>query len=336
MPSEERIALALEALAGPIEKHRSAVVLAAEEVRGFLASRASDESGGDAGVAATLGAFAAGRIDFDRFGKLLSDSGEDAPPDTLRKAEAALEVLRALSSAGNAPFSLKLAPGARLRDAVAGRLSEIGRGFAAARLAGLATAGALGNGDAEELLGPLGFDAWSSGERQLAPPLVIELEGADLRGVDLAEFLDGNVKIALVANGEAPPAPLVRLITPRTFVLQTSEPEDLRLFADAEPPAVAALLPSSPSSVARFVHDPSRGSSVGARLSILWLPEEPPRKKLGGMSVRQQQEELDQLRALAAIAAEGPGAASTPAAQMTSVDKLAAWLLAQTDLGDPE
>jgi hypothetical protein len=336
MASEERMDAALKALAGPIKTYRSAVVTTAEEVRGFLATHGDDEVSADVGVAAELGAFAAGRIDVDRFANLLADSREEKDPDTLRKVKKAYEVLRTLSSGGDDAFYLRVRPGARLRDAVADRLSEIGRGFAAARIAGLAALGALTNGQGEELLEPLGFHAWNKGERQLAPPLVVELEGADLCAADLAEFLDGNVKLVLLVNGDAPPAPLVRLITPSAFVLQTSDETGLDRFAAADPPAIAALMPAS---AARFVHDPAGGDLLRDRLEIVHLPEKPPRRKLGGASALQQREELDQLRALAEYL--GPAEDTTestraPGPEMTSTDQLAAWLLSQTDLSDME
>jgi hypothetical protein len=330
MPSDERMEVALKALAQPIEKYRSAIVTTAEEVRGYLASHSPDEKARDGGVAAGLGNFAAGRIDFDRFGALVSDKKGGDDPASLKKVEEAFDILKAVSAAGNDAFYLKLQPGARLRDAVAARFGEIGRGFAAARVAGLATLGAL-NGKADDMLQPLSFDGWNTGERQLAPPLVIELEGADLHAGDLADFLDGSVKIVLLVNGEAPPAPLVRLITPSTFVMQTPDDSELEKFIAAAAPAIAALMPEA---AARFVHDPAAGERLQDRLQVIQLPEKPPRKKLGGLSAVQQKGDLDQLQALAAARETDLPAeeAATPAATMTSVDKLASWLLSNTDL----
>jgi hypothetical protein len=331
MPSEEQIEVALQALVNPIEKYRSAVVTAAEEVRGFLSSRQGGKGRREDTVAAGLGPFAAGRIDVDRFASLLSSTSPAEDPNTLGKVEKAFEILEGLSSGDNKAFHVKVSSGTRLRDAVAMRLADIGRGFAAARIAGLATVGALNDGSVEEMPGPLAFDAWSSGERRVAPPLIVEVEGADLHATELAEFLDGSVKIVLLVHGESPPAPLVRLITPHTFVLQTSEAKELARVGDAEPPAVAALLPES---AARFVHDPALGERMSERLVAYRFPDKPPRRKLGGISARQQEEELNQLRALAttsdtAAASVGSGATGQ---EMTSVDKLAAWLLSQTDL----
>jgi len=337
MPSENsNRALALEAVADPIETYRSAVATTAEEVRGFLAAHRDDETDDQSTLAAELGSFGAQRIDMDRFENLLSGSRDKEEPDTLRKVEKAFTVLRTFAAAGNDGFHVKVKRGARLREVVAVRLSEIGRGFAAARIAGLAALGALRDGQAEALLAPLGFDAWNKGERRLAPPLVVELEGADLCAADLAEFLDGSVKMVLVVNGDAPPAPLVRLITPSTFVLQTTDPADLDRFTATEACAVAALMPSG---AARFVHDPAGGRSLRDRLEIFQLPDKPPRKKLGGLSAHQQNEELEQLRALAEFSAAPEPAIGTPQAhahEVTSVEKLGAWLLTQTDLNGVE
>jgi hypothetical protein len=273
-----------------------------------------------------------GRIDVERFTGVLVDEGPEEP-ERLRKVEEAFEVLNGISASDDGLFHLKLKKGTRLRDAVAGRWADIGRGFAAARLAGTATAGKLGANGAKQQLEPLGFERWSPTERQLAPPLVVELDGADLHAGDLAEFLDGNVKIVLVVNGEMAPAPLVRLITPSTFVLQTAEGAGLEKAATAEGPAVAAIVPAS---AARFVHDPAAGSSTAERLTLIGLPEKPPKHAVGGMSVRQQLDELEQLKTLAggpgAEVAEGDAAAPVAGPVASKVDKLAAWLLNQADL----
>ncbi len=340
MPSDPRLEVALRAVAGPIDRYRSAVVSTVEEVRGYLESHPSGGGPADGGVAARLGAFAAGRIDFDRFSSLLTDApAED--PEQLRKVEKAFDLLRLIASGDEELFRVRVKSGARLRDVVAARLGEVGRAFAAARLAGMARAGSLNSTRAEDLLLPLGFERWNAAERQLAPPLVVELAGDDLHAGDLAEFLDGSVKIVLVVEGDAAPAPLVRLITPSTFVLQTADETGLDRFTAAEGPAVAALLPES---AARFIHDPARGMGPGERLEVLYLPEGQPKQPVGGISVRQQSDELEQLRALsttgAAQAAPAAGAAAAgpveSAAVESPVDKLAAWLLSQADLSNLE
>jgi hypothetical protein len=305
-------------------------------VRGYLASHQAVNRSRDEVVAVSLGNFAAGRIDIDRFSALLGDSAAD-DPGLLEKVEGAYGILNDVASGGDDVYRIDVKSGGRLGDAVSSRLSEVGRVFAAGRVAGMATRGSLNSGENDKLLGPLEFEGWNSAERLIAPPLAVELDGADLRAGELAEFLDGNMKMVLVVRGDAPPAPLVRLISPSVFVLQTSDETGLDRFASFAGPAVAALVPES---AARFIHDPASGDGPGDRLEILHLPEEAPKKAVGGISVRQQIDELEQLRLLASCAGGAPALAASeePAAeQMISdhpVDKLAAWLLSQADLSD--
>ena len=334
MPSDERMETALRALASPIEKYRSAVVTTAEEVRGYLASHQPANENRDEAVAVGLGKFAAGRIDIDRFSTLLTNEATD-DPGTLEKVEGAYKILNDIASGGDKVFRVEVKSGSRVGDAVANRLSDVGRAFAAGRVAGMATMGSLNNSKNNKLLGPLRFADWNTSERLLAPPLVVEIDGADLRAGELAEFLDGNMKIVLVVRGESPPVPLIRLVTPSTFVLQTSDETGLELFAAFEGPAVAALVPES---AARFVHNPAAGP--GDRLEVIHLPEEMPKKALGGMSIRQQIDELEQLKVLASCSGEPVASvegAEPVAERMVSdhpVDQLAAWLLSQADLSD--
>jgi hypothetical protein len=93
-----------------------------------------------------------------------------------------------------------------------------------------------------------------------------------------------------------------------------------------------------PKSAAQFVHDPAAGSSPEARLELVSLPEGNPKTAVGGMSVRQQLDELEQLTTLAgrpSADGEGGEAAAPKAGPVaTKVDKLAAWLLSQADLSD--
>jgi hypothetical protein len=161
MPSDERMEIALRALAGPIEKYRSAVVTTAEEVRGFLASHQPANENRDENVAVGLGKFAAGRIDIDRFSALLNDPGGHDPA-MLGKVEGAYKILNEIASGGDDVYRVDVKPGSRLGDAVSERLSEIGRAFAAGRVAGMATIGSLNSGQNNKLLGPLEFHASNS------------------------------------------------------------------------------------------------------------------------------------------------------------------------------
>jgi len=332
MPSDERMETALRALASPIEKYRSAVVTTAEEVRGYLASHQPANENRDEAVAVSLGKFAAGRIDIDRFSTLLTNESAD-DPGILEKVEGAYKILNDIASGGDEVFRVEVKSGSRLGDAVANRLSDVGRAFAAGRVAGLATMGSLNNSKNNKLLGPLRFADWNTSERQLAPPVVVEIDGADVRAGELAEFLDGNMKIVLVVRGESSPAPLIRLVTPSTFVMQTADETGFERFAAFEGPAVAAIVPES---AARFVHDPAADD----RFEVIHLPEEMPKKALGGKSIRQQIDELEQLKVLASysgepiVAVEGAEPAAERMVSDHPVDQLAAWLLSQADLGD--
>jgi hypothetical protein len=163
----------------------------------------------------------------------------------------------------------------------------------------------------------------------------VELDGAALRAGELAEFLDGNVKILLVARGATPPAPLVRLITPATFVLQTSGEQGLDRFAEFQGPAVAAIVPDG---CAQFVHDPDAGPELWERIEIVHIPDAAPGRAIGGVSAFQMTEELHQLKTLGR--ARGPeaeeGEAVPAPAGEDPADKLAAWLLSRADLNGIE
>ena len=90
----------------------------------------------------------------------------------------------------------------------------------------------------------------------LRPPLVIEVEGQDLRPASMAELLEGGQKIVLVVNGPAAPAPLVRLITPGVTVIQTDDPAELSALGAVAGPGIAALMPEG---AAKFMHLPGKG-----------------------------------------------------------------------------
>ncbi|MGD8727114.1 MAG: hypothetical protein PVH40_05685, partial [Gemmatimonadales bacterium] len=221
---------------------------------------------------------------------------------------------------------------------VARALEEIGRAFGAVRIYELTRSGSYHGNSHARSLGSFPFDKWSRGERRLAPPLVVTIDGADLRSGSLAEFLDGAQKIVLAVRGPCAPARLVRLITPGTFVIQTHDGSGLERLAAYDGPGVGALMPES---TAQFAHDPSGGDTPAKRLTIVSLPEQPPRMSVGGLSGKQQAEELAQLQALAQQAAAPAAGGAAPAEAVAAsaapadpVDKLAAWLLTQADLSE--
>jgi hypothetical protein len=169
---------------------------------------------------------------------------------------------------------------------------------------------------------------WNRAEKGCAPPLVLEVEGADLKAASLGDLLEGSQKIVLVVNGPAAPAPLVRLITPGMTVIQTDDPLELAALSATPGPGIAALMPEG---AAKFVHAPG-GKSLNERLTVSFLPEQEPKKPLGSISVFQQVEELRQLRALAASVQIPAAAEKEPVpsgAEMDEAGQLAAWLIHQ-------
>jgi hypothetical protein len=181
----------------------------------------------------------------------------------------------------------------------------------------------------DQFLESLPFGQWSIDERRLAPPLVVSLAGADLRPSALAEYMDGDMKLVLVVDGPATPAPLIRLITPRTFVAQTAEVDAVERLAAWDGPGVVALMPEG---TAMFVHDPSEGEHLAERLSVTSQPDGSGLRRIGPFTVAQQRDELQQLSSLAAArASTAPAGDSAEAGAEDPVGKLAAWLLTQAD-----
>ena len=332
MPSDPRLADAVRALAAPIERYRSAVATTLEEVRGYLAAHCSGTDGRAAQLTAEFGRFAEGRIDMN---KLASVLGEEPSLDVeaIRLLERAVETLTTIAHADDSLFQLEVPPSGDVTSEVAFRLGQVGRAFAAARMATLAgRRQAAPTGDTA--LDAFGFSRWNTGERRLAPPLVVAVRGADLRAGGLADFLDGGLKIVLVVAGECAPAPLARLITPSTMVIQAETMNAVERMASWPGPAVTALVPPS---AARFVHDPAGGGETWHRVTVQHMPDE-PRATVGGLSPAQQAEDLRQLTALSTAPRTTPPAdtlAGAPPPAADPVDRLAAWLLQQADAADP-
>lgn len=337
MPSDDLATRALAALKGPRAAFTAPVAAAVEEVRAYLAMHRPTFDGRAAESARMeLGPFAAGRIDAGRFGALFTGSG---PLDavSLVRVEDALAVLTRVAAAGDGLFRVELEPGGDLRLAVAHALAYAGRAFAAAQVVARIRAGRAGEAAATHEGFP--FRRWNRAERQIAPPLVVELDGADLHPAGLADFLDGAMKLVLVVRGAMAPAPLVRLVTPGVWVAQTDDPAALDALAAVPGPAIAALVPQG---AARFVHDPAGGAVLGRRLRVDFLPGNGKALALGGVSPFQQHEELAWLMELAAAPAAGPvsgdaapaaGPGSTSAdTSGAQVERLAAWLIRQAGL----
>ncbi len=350
MPSDERTTRALAAVAGARDAFRSSIAMTVEEVRGLKRTLGAPRETRGAAVASELGTFADGRIDTGRFADLLVES-HHVEPFELTHVDRALEVLASIQSRGEEAFRLELEPGAPAAVAVAEALGSLGRAFGAARVIERVRDGRYKVHDAE-LLEAFPFERWNRAERAIAPPLVVELDGADLRLGGVADFLDGSVKLVFVVRGDSPPAPLARLITPGVLVIQTDDPEGLAPLSDFPGSAVAALVPES---AARFIHRPAADGRP-ASLEVDRLPEPDPRRMLGGLTPFQQGEELRQLAFLAQAHGAATGAAATVAAPAREAPSeragadvaeapqaaaasdpagaLAAWLLRQADLSD--
>jgi hypothetical protein len=331
MPSDDRVELALAAMQGQRDAFRAALGATAQQVQSFLNEHRGSENGGTDRIAAELGPFAAGRFNTDRLATLF-ESEIRLDGLTIETIEQAHDTIAELTQRNHDLFVAHVKPGGDIRDVVARALEEIGRAFGAVRIFELTRSGSHRGNEHARSLGSFPFVKWSKGERRLAPPLVVTVDGADLRAERLAEFLDGAQKIVLVVRGKSAPAPLVRLITPGTFVIQTSDGTGLDRLAAFDGPGIGALLPDD---AARFVHDPAGGVQLADRFTVTHLPTREPRLSIGGVSGRQQAEELRQLRALAAAPATAPaGEEPAAAAPAAPADKLAAWLLSQANFSD--
>ena len=303
MPSDERVQRALDALGERRGGFRAAVETAYAQARGFLAAHgpSSDERARE--MALELGPFAGGRVDAARFGALVTASRVLSPEEETIVRRCA-EVMDEVLAQGDGLFVCDVPAGGDLRSVVDATLAEAGRAFGAALVFQAVKAGSYRAEQHVTALRAFPYRRWSRGERLLAPPLVVSVDGADLHAGVLAEYLDGQQKIVVVVRGAATPAPLVRLVAPRAYVAQLSDTDSLGAdvlarAASFDGPAVAALVPES---AARFVHDPAAGLTLAKRLSVVAMPKEPPRGVLGGHSVAQQREELAQLVELADFA----------------------------------
>lgn len=330
MPSEERTKQALQGLAASRDTFRSAVAEAVNGVDALLRRLRSEDQGARERHAAELGPFAAGRVDVERFAELFG-SRAAADRDALAVMETGRCVLEAIAAGSDDAFVVRLERGGDLRGVVHAALGRLGRAFGAARTIQLARSGRYQEREHGWFVRSFPPDHWNRAERQIAPPLVIHLHGEDLRAGELATFLDGNQKLVLMVDSPAPPAALVRLITPGVLVAQITDPAKLAELLGGDGPAIAAIVPDT---AARFIHDPAGGAVLEQRLSIEYVPAEAQRGRIGGLSAFQQCEELRQLEALAAAcvaarAALVESASVNAGGALDPADQLAAWLLRQ-------
>lgn len=341
MPSDDRVEQALEAVGEDRAAFRSAVAGAVDEVRSLLERQRAPAQENRGPGDPSLGRLAEGRIDVERFASLVEEPG-GLDPEAVDLVERSREVLVEVHRAGTDAFLLDLDAGEDLRDAVASAQARIGRAFGAARIVELARSDRYRSDAHEGYLESFPPAMWNGGERGVAPPLVVRLRGADLRPSGLGDFLDGSMKLLLVVEGDAPPASLVRLITPGTLVLQATDPAALEPVGGHDGTAVVALFPGGTDDVARFVHDPTREGPLQARFSAEHLPDEADLRPVGPTTRAQQAEELGQLRSLALAAEASPASENGRPPDRGEepggdpADRLAGWLLRQSGLEDLE
>jgi len=318
MPSEERRAIALQAIRPRIEMFHSALTVTINQVRGLLAGSGNTTDD----KSATLGKFAQGKMDMDRFASFAPKTARiDA--DVEAPVRAAQAVLKSLLAQGDDLFILKTEAGKGLGHQLSVRLAQIGCAFAAARVVDLAKNGAYKEDKHAATLERFPYSVWNSSERALAPALLVEVSGQDFKPSAIVPLLDTNMKIVFNVSGDAPPAALSRVISPGVFVQQETADTSLDAFAAFKGIAVAAYLPKTAVS---FVHDPSSGSTVYDHFVSLTFPKEVRKRAIGGISPSQQAEDYTLLESLSVPPELAPEAAADPAG------KLSAWLLSQTNL----
>jgi hypothetical protein len=326
-----------DALRGRAEEFRSRLALASEEVRDWRIHHEEAVADPASVLGAELGRFAEGRIDPARLAGLV---GVEESPDPVLHHLVALAEDRfgRLLRRGSDAFFVGVPPGGDLRDAVRDALADLGTAFGFARAVRKARTRRFLPDDDHELLRPWPFHRWSPAELEMAPPLVIELDGSDLRAAGLSEFLDGGVRMVLRVRERTGPAPLARLISPGVFVAQVSaaSPDPvLERLASWDGPGIVGLFEPDAGAL-EYVHDPGSGLEVDLEEVDIAIAEASDRRGTPGLG------ELRHLRRFVAPAppvadsAADPGTDSgdpeTPLRSsargaVDDVDRLAGWLL---------
>lgn len=330
MPSDDRTPAALEALRPFIDSFRQAAAVAAERAEAYLTVLTQEAA--QAPATTQLGAFAAGRIDIERFAALSAEHGLRALDDVeLAFLRRTVSVLREHASLPDARFVVDVPSGGRLNLALGNTFAELGRAFGAMMVAELIRGGRFDQDQHTLLLHGLPRHRWTRAERGVSPPLVVEIDGADLWAGEIAQFVDGNQKIVLVVRAPAAPVVLTGLVTPGTLVQQTRSAGGVarEVSATAGSPAVVALMPEGS---AEFLHLPDSAKPLHERLSVSATPQT-ARKAVQSWSAWQQDEALKQLMAMAQPPL--PEAAQIRHDTADPVDRLASWLMSQANVPAP-
>ena len=334
MPSDARTRGVLDTLVEQRTRYRSAISAAHDQMAGYLAAHRARTQGHAQTAAKELGRFAAGRIDAERFGAVFTNT-HVLSAEITERVERLVGVLAELLAEGDDLFTCDIAPGGDLRGGVERTIANAGRVFGAVLAFQALKTGVYRPERHDADVAAFPFARWNRTERLLGLPLVVEVDGADVRAEALAEYLDGRVAVVLVVRGPSSPAPLVRLITPGTLVMQTSDVTELSQLSSRDGPAIAALVSDA---AARFVAGPRASRSMQPSLRITHVPAGPPVQPLGTRSVWQQLEELGQLKTLERAAAVTGETATAPLGAVQAsvhgptVEQLAGWLLAEAGL----
>lgn len=337
MPSDNQQQKVQQALLGARKRFRSAIAQTIDEVEGLLGQQHDHRIEREQRA---LGGLAQGRIDAQQFAAL-GGQGDSLNPELREQIQQAQQALKELHQNDEDLYQIQIKGHTTLRDGVADAYARLGRAFGAARTIALARTKRFRLDRHGGYLNTFPFRDWNPQERQVGPPLVAQLSGGHLWPGGLSEFLDGNIRIVLLVEGPAPAAPLVSLITPQTLVGQTSDPQVLESLQEHDGPAILAWLTSPAEGQAEFLHQPGAQDPT-KRLDVFHTPDPSQLQPIGGASVAQQIQQLQQLNVLATnppIAAErttDTAAQQKARPQEDEAGQLAGWLLRQSGLDDLE
>lgn len=347
MQSDDRVTRVVELLHASMEQYRAAIAGTQAQMTDYLATHRERTTGHAVLAATTLGNFAGGRVDANRFAAAFEGVRVLTAEDTLRVTRC-IETLESLTEQGDSLFICNVPSGGDFIAMVDAAVANLGKAFAAALVFQVVKTQVFREAAHLPLLDGFSFDRWNRLERLVAPPLVVSVDGSDVDPASVARFLDGRAQLVLVIRGAIAPAALVGLITPGVFVMQTADAADVAKMIDARGPAIVAVVDQS---AARFVHDSGAGPRLVERLRIQSTPAESPKSAIGRFSASQQREQLAQLAVLDAAcraesqadatrAMEVAGVAATAATAASAscdtdaVDTLAGWLLNQAGIAE--